>query len=185
MSVHGDFLREGDLQCKGSLFMWFSRHYMLMEDGALHQLKCKLTTASAVVPRGELELTVTNCAMVDPEETSFVLRAKTHQERDQWLQSFTMAIEAVKQKVSGAAAAVAFDAQVPDSCVVVPSGVVNSSSLETATVEELTEALKKKGVRHPPHPPTPLSACNERCSMHRKLICSSGDHPLDSASGLS
>jgi hypothetical protein len=49
MSVHGDFLKEGDLQCKGTLFIWHNRHYMLMEDGALHQLKCHLTASSAVV----------------------------------------------------------------------------------------------------------------------------------------
>lgn len=150
MSVHGDFLKEGDLQCKGNLFLWHNRHYMLMEDGALHQLKCHLTASSAVVQRGELELSVTNCRMVDPEETSFVLKAKSQQERDSWFESFTIAIQAVKQRTGGAAAPAA--PQLADSYVAVPSPASAAVSLENATVEELTEALKKKGVLATPPP---------------------------------
>jgi hypothetical protein len=153
MSVHGDFLKEGDLLCKGTLFMWHNRHYMLMEDGALHQLKCNLTSSSAVVQRGELELSVTNCRMVDPEETSFVLKAKSQQERDAWFQSFIMAVEAVKQRAGGGAAPAADAAALlDDSYVAVQSPAVTSVSLENATIEELTEALKKRGVLATPPP---------------------------------
>jgi hypothetical protein len=151
MSVHGEFLKEGDLLCKGSLFMWHNRHYMLMEDGAMHQLKCNLTTSSAVIQRGELELSVTNCRMVDPEETSFVLKAKTQQERDSWFEAFSLAIQAVKQRAGGAAAPAAA-ALLGDSYVAVPSPAVTSVSLENATIEELTEALKQKGVLATPPP---------------------------------
>jgi len=150
MSVHGDFLKEGDLQCKGALFMWHNRHYMLMEDGALHQLKCHLTASSAAVQRGELELSVTNCRMVDPEETSFVLKAKSQQERDSWFESFTMAIKAVQQRAGGSAAPAT--PQLADSYVAVPSPAHAAVTLENATVEELTEALKKKGVLATPPP---------------------------------
>jgi hypothetical protein len=152
MSVHGDFLKEGDLQCKGALFMWHQRHYMLMEDGALHQLKCTLTSSSAVVQRGDLELSVTNCRMVDPEETSFVLKAKTPEERDSWFHSFESAIEAVKQRAAGAAGAAGTAALLTDSYVAVSSPAVASVSLENATIEELTEALKRKGVLAAPPP---------------------------------
>lgn len=151
MSVHGEFLKEGDLLCKGTLFMWHNRHYMLMEDGAMHQLKCNLTTSSAVIQRGELELSVTNCRMVDPEETSFVLKAKTQQERDSWFEAFSFAIEAVKQRAGGAAAPAAA-ALLDDSYVAVPSPAVTSVSLENATIEQLTEALKQKGVLATPPP---------------------------------
>jgi hypothetical protein len=151
MSVHGDFLKEGDLQCKGALFMWHQRHYMLMEDGALHQLKCNLTSSSAVVQRGDLELAVTNCRMVDPEETSFVLKAKTSEERDSWFHSFNLAIQVVKQRSAGQSAPAAA-AELPDSYVAVTSPSVSSVSLENATIEELTEALKKKGVLAAPPP---------------------------------
>ncbi len=152
MSVHGDFLKEGDLQCKGALFMWHQRHYMLMEDGALHQLKCNLTSSSAVVQRGELELFVSNCRMVDPEETSFVLRAKTPEERDSWFHSFNSAIEVVKQRAAAAAGNARPAAQLADSYVAVASPAVTSVSLENATIEELTEALKRRGVLATPPP---------------------------------
>ena len=153
MSVHGDFLKEGDLQCKGGFFMWYNRHYMLMEDGALHQLKCKLTASSAAIPRGDLELSVTNCAMVDPEETSFVLKAKTPEERDQWILSFTNAIEHVKQRAAVATAGATAAAAAPNRLSEpLFFGAPSSVSLENASIEELTEALKKKGVLATPPP---------------------------------
>ena len=155
MSVHGDFLKEGDLQCKGALFMWHNRHYMLMEDGALHQLKCRLTATTAAVPRGELEMCVTNCAMVDPEETSFVLKAKTQAERDQWIMSFTNAVETLKQRAGGGAAAAAAPQLSAHSS---PSPALAPVSIDSFTIEELTEALKKKGVLAAPPPKSTRAA---------------------------
>jgi hypothetical protein len=86
--------------------------------------------------------------MVDPEETSFVLKAKSQQERDLWFQAFSKAVEVLKQRAAGGAAAQAVD----DSFVEVPSSAAASVSLENATIEELTEALKKKGVLATPPP---------------------------------